>query len=350
MENESIDVVITVYKSLEYLEQCFDSLFAQTFKDFKVFVVFDDSGDDSLLLLQKIQNKFGQESFDIIISQRKNGPGAARDLALDSGKLKGKYVIFPDSDDYFEPTYLLKMYELAETTKSDITFCGFDRISASTGRSISKDMIHNDKKPINNLPSYQKLIYLNPAPWNKLYKRDLFGKIRFTSIKRAEDLFCFLKIIPFVKTISFVNEVLYHYRVRTGSASSVFTKNDFAEVCNGFLETKQFYKENDVECHKYSDFLSASAFMRLGIAATVRATLDDPKSKRIYVDLAKRFLNENFPKWYRNKYLSFSKSFIHGKKTLLVWIAKTNFRTNCFGLFISCYKGYTKITKRDIKW
>ena len=46
-----ISVIIPVYNAQEYLKDCLDSVLNQTFKDFEVICVNDNSTDESLNIL-----------------------------------------------------------------------------------------------------------------------------------------------------------------------------------------------------------------------------------------------------------------------------------------------------------
>ncbi|MDD4110976.1 MAG: glycosyltransferase family 2 protein [Clostridia bacterium] len=349
-KNESIDVVVPAYKVGEYIEECLSSLLRQTYQDFKLFVIYDECNDNTLEIIESFKQKFKTDQFNIIFSPKKDGLGAARDIALDSGLLKGKYVIFPDSDDYVEPNYLERLFKKAEETNADITYCGFDRVDAKTRKVISVDMIHNGNKTIMDLLHYNQIIYLNISVWNKLYKIDLFSNVRFTNIKRGEDLFCFLKILPYVKCISFVNNVLYHYRIRSDSLSNDFGLEQLNEMCKGFLVTKDFYKKNYDITHDYFIILTAIAFLRIGISATYRASHKDKANKKRCYRISRSFLDDYFPEWYKNPYISFRTCSKYGFKSMMVWHTKLLFKHHMFGLFIFFYENFVKLTHKDIKW
>jgi glycosyltransferase involved in cell wall biosynthesis len=347
---ELIDVVVPVYNSGPFLRKCLDSLLAQTFSSFKIWVVYDKSTDTTEQILNDYQSRVDRSKFEILYSPKKDGLGAARDFALNSKSLSGDYIIFPDSDDSVDPSYLQKLYTKATETGADLTFCGFDRIDEKTGKQISADMIHNGDSVICDLKSYRQLIYLNPSAWNKLYRRKLFNDIRFTNIKRAEDLFGFIKMVPSVSKIAFVNEILYHYLVRSGSLSNTFGLKELNTVIEGFLEAKRYYEENNKICSSFYNYIEAEAIIRVGIGSVTRVAICDKKDKRTAIDIAKKFLNSNFPNWKKNPYISFKNSRRNGFKSLALWLAKINFQTHCFGLFILSYKTFTKIFKKDIKW
>ena len=90
-----ISVVIPVYNVEKYLEQCLDSVIAQSFEDIEVICVNDGSTDSSLEILKRYADN---DSRIKIISQKNKGAGAARNVGIENAA--GEYVYFMDSDDY----------------------------------------------------------------------------------------------------------------------------------------------------------------------------------------------------------------------------------------------------------
>ena len=111
-----ISVIIPVYNTSAYLQECVDSVLAQTFQDFEVIIVDDCSTDGSLALCQKL---YGNNSKVTILHHEKNGTvGAARNTGMRAAR--GKYLAFLDSDDMFMPYALACLYEGAENCHADV--------------------------------------------------------------------------------------------------------------------------------------------------------------------------------------------------------------------------------------
>ena len=99
-------VIIPVYNVEKYIKKCLDSVFNQSFKDYEVIVVNDGTEDRSMDIVEK---------YDVnIINQKNSGLSSARNAGVK--KSKGEYIIFLDSDDYWEED-LLK--EIALSTKNN---------------------------------------------------------------------------------------------------------------------------------------------------------------------------------------------------------------------------------------
>lgn len=55
------------------------------------------------------------------------------------------------------------------------------------------------------------------SAWNKIYRKDLFEKIRYPEGRLHEDAFTTYKIFDKAKKIFYRNSILYKYRIRYGS-------------------------------------------------------------------------------------------------------------------------------------
>lgn len=120
----TVSIVIPVYNTAEYLQECLDSVIAQTFDDFEVILVDDGSTDGSL----DIEREYSARDPRFrVIEQSHQKQGAARNLGLE--KALGEYIYFMDSDDVIEPELLEKCY--LECNANDLDFVMFDTIGFS---------------------------------------------------------------------------------------------------------------------------------------------------------------------------------------------------------------------------
>ena len=121
MEEEKIktSVIIPVYNTKEYLEQCVESVLAQTQKEIEIILVDDGSTDGSNRIIQKYEKKY---PFVKAIYQENQKLGAARNAGVKAAS--GKYVYFLDSDDYIREDLIEESFFLAE--KEHLDFVMFD--------------------------------------------------------------------------------------------------------------------------------------------------------------------------------------------------------------------------------
>ena len=123
-----VSVIIPVYNAEKYLRECLDSVVHQTLRDIEIICVDDGSTDNSPAILQEYAH---QDKRFVILTQSHSGAGAARNWGLHWAR--GKYLSIIDADDMFKPEFLQRLYQRAEETNADITFCNHCSLNMNTG-------------------------------------------------------------------------------------------------------------------------------------------------------------------------------------------------------------------------
>lgn len=133
-----ISVIVPIYNVEEYLEECLDSVVAQTFSDWEMILVDDGSTDGS----GEIAEKYAQKYDNIfVIHQANEGLSAARNTGLNVAK--GEYVYFLDSDDYILDSTLQIVYETAKKNCAELVI--FNGINFEYDHNSPKNVIYTNK-------------------------------------------------------------------------------------------------------------------------------------------------------------------------------------------------------------
>lgn len=188
MPVSKISVIMPVYNTpVEYLEECLDSVFSQTFSSFELICV-DDASDDraTKALIGVYQNR--HETMKVIRLQCRSGAAAARNMGFLHAK--SDYVIFLDADDIFGKNFLSEMYQCVEKNQADFCACGYTefrydgRERECTGHRLEAEKAF-DKDADNWLAS------ILGVPWNKLCRRRFLeeNNIYFQSLSSCNDVF-----------------------------------------------------------------------------------------------------------------------------------------------------------------
>ena len=130
-----VSIIIPVYNVEKYLKKCLDSVINQTLKDIEIICIDDGSTDSSYTILNEYAQK---DNRFVILKQKNNGAGAARNKGIEIAK--GEYLYFLDSDDFVDITLLEKAH--TKIKENDCDIC------------IFKNYFYNDntkEKYINNL-------------------------------------------------------------------------------------------------------------------------------------------------------------------------------------------------------
>lgn len=342
-----VNVIVPVYNVALYLNEMFESLMNQTFQDFDVWVVNDKSTDCSADVIEKFVNRF-PDKIHVINNVKNLGLCGARNEGLNQCDSRGEYILLLDSDDYFDPRFIEKMVDNADRYHADITICGLERFDDKTGKMICVEMINNPEELITDIKNFDLLGYMNPVVWNKLYRRSVIANTRFTTIKRSEDTVFLFSVLPEVKSIKFINEVLYHYRLRDSSLSGVITNEIFESMLEGFKEAKEnFNKEK-----KYSEFMElfvVQMFIRCGIGGVCRLSFKNMRRAQFYIKKTKKFMDENFPEWRKNKYLSIKYACKNSIYAMVVSGAAMMYKCHLFVLIVYIYWLMNFVLKKDFR-
>ena len=131
-------------------------------------------------------------------------------------KAVGDYIIFLDSDDIYKKNLINELYSRAKETDADVVICKFDRLNSVTGECSKNNGIAKNIK-INNVISPKNMdifTITNPAPWNKIFKRNFIieNELTFSSTKISNDVFFVLMSLVCAKKIAFVDKSLIIHR------------------------------------------------------------------------------------------------------------------------------------------
>ena len=99
-----LSVIIPIYNSENYLEECLNSVIQQTLKNIEIICIDDGSTDNSSNIMQKY---FEHDDRFVLIKQKNKGPGLSRNEGIKISR--GKYISFLDSDDkYYDDSYAVE--------------------------------------------------------------------------------------------------------------------------------------------------------------------------------------------------------------------------------------------------
>ena len=117
-EKELISVIVPIYKVEKYLEQCVDSIIAQTYQNLQIVLVDDGSPDRC----GEICDRYASENKNIVVIHKKNGGlSDARNAGIQAAS--GAWLAFIDSDDFIDPDMMETLYNLAVSNQAKMAWC-----------------------------------------------------------------------------------------------------------------------------------------------------------------------------------------------------------------------------------
>jgi len=178
-----VSVIIPIYKAEKYLNECIDSVLAQTYEDLEVILVDDGSPDNCGAICD---NYAAKDSRVKVIHKENGGPSDARNAGL--AITHGEYIYFLDSDDYIVNNAIELLINRAEQENADLVFFNSETF-AEDAEDLNYDEDFIRKHSFPTMPGTKMLgvlckykCYLPHAPF-MFYRSDLIKKNGITFVK-----------------------------------------------------------------------------------------------------------------------------------------------------------------------
>ena len=227
MKESLVSVIVPVYNIEKYIDACISSIVNQTYKDIEVIIVDDGSIDNS----GKLVDVWKAEDKRIKVIHKENkGLSAARNTAMKA--CIGEYIIFVDGDDMIACDMIETMLRALKRNDTDCIFCQYEIINANEKEFHSIKEIDDDQGVIVDTEEAQ-LRLLNHIDtvsviWNGFYKTELIKDLMFEVGKKNEDVMWRYLAVDRCKTIGYISDKLYGYRMREDSLMhQKFSLKDF---------------------------------------------------------------------------------------------------------------------------
>ena len=278
--------MIPVYNIEAHLRQCLDSVAGQTLTDLEIICVDDGSTDASFKILTEYaarDNRFQ------IIRQENAGPGAARNTGL--GRAAGEYLIFLDSDDWFEPDFLERMVLRARETNADVTICEAVEFDTRTGTELpSAWMLKTQYLPGETFAPEEIAEYVFQFtygwPWDKLYRAGFIREmgISYPALPNSEDLVFVFQSLALARYIAVLKETLVHHRVNRAASVSNSRHKDPDAPCQALALLREALHRRGHYAVFGRSFLNwAMEFLTWNVA-----NMNDHRTQRNYFQKLKR--------------------------------------------------------------
>ncbi len=233
-----ISIIIPVYKTENYIRRCLDSLINQSYKNLEIILVDDGTPDKA----GDICDEYAREDSRIkVIHQANAGQSVARNNAIKIAN--GDYYCFVDSDDYVSLNMIEKLYELAEKNQADISMADYKTFDGERAdESISEksqESVMDNIQMIKNIHTVKDELYV--VMWGKLFKRELFDKLKFPAGRICEDLYILYHLYDRASKSVYSDQKLYYYYRGNVSSSTYSINQKFYDDVFWVLETEIDY-------------------------------------------------------------------------------------------------------------
>jgi len=263
MNKIKVSVIIPVYNTEKFLEQCLNSIVNQTLKDIEIIIINDGSTDSS----SDIINKFKQKYKNIIyLSQKNSGQGEARNKALEV--CTGEYITFVDSDDFIDIRMIENLYR--EASKNEIDVLVFNLLPFYKESQINK--LSNNNCIVNKIYNKNEILKkfftsydIEGFSCNKFIKKDIFknNKIKYPLGMKYEDIPTMLDVIINSKRFGIVSYTPYYYRQRLDSTTNTYNLSNVRDYIKSFYMVKNVIKIKTNYYYEYEDYIDYHFFTRI---------------------------------------------------------------------------------------
>lgn len=230
-----VSILIPIYNTEEYLEQCVRSAIGQTLDDIEIVCLNDGSTDGS----GKILRSLAKEDARIVIVDKENS-GYGHTMNMGIRMAKGKYILFLESDDYILPRMAERMYELCEEHSLEILKSDYYAFLMNGGkifkryRSVSR---LNDYHQVLDATEKAEAFLSERYTWLCMYQREylLKNKIFHNESPGAsyQDNGFWFQSMMHCRRLYYVDEAFYMYRMDNPNAS-IHNKSNVRAVANEY--------------------------------------------------------------------------------------------------------------------
>lgn len=257
-EKSRISVVIPIYNTAKYLNACIESVLNQTYQNFDIILVDDESPDEAPQMCDEWVKKDNRIQ---VIHKKNEGLGLTRNAGINVAD--GDYICFLDSDDTLDADTFEGCIEAFEVKGADACFYGRKTGQADGSFSINKNIPDKLEYTGREVREKHATTYLGPLPEDEgvryiqvsaccaMYRLSIIkdNNIRFLSERKclSEDTFFNLDVCKYANKVVIIPKDYYNYTYNGESLTKRYNPNRFNQL-------KGFYEQ----LHKYmSEFSDA---------------------------------------------------------------------------------------------
>lgn len=237
MEKALISIIVPVYNTEQYLDECVTSVVSQSYNNLEIILVDDGATDQSP---QKCDQWARKDNRIKVIHKENGGLSDARNAGLDNAT--GEYITFCDSDDILANDTIDSAYGIFMRYNCDIVSYESTLYQNRTENRITyyhKDQDITLLSPVQCLKGMLEVTY-DCSCCNKLFKRSIIGSHRFIKGLTNEDILFFFDILPTcANDIIHLNKEFYKYRINLNGITHTFNANSL----NAYYNAKYIYEK-----------------------------------------------------------------------------------------------------------
>ena len=256
--NDLVSIVVPVYNMGDSINVCVDSILKQDYPNIEILLVDDGSKDDSYAKCLAMAEK---DSRVVVYHTENRGSGPARNYGIEHAS--GRYVYFPDADDYMEPNAISVMLQAMEGGKHDLVVFGYTTMGQNGETAFAKryeEAVFDGAAAREDYAKHvgvKKPYGIQGAPWNKFFDMEVIRKngIEYPPLRRHQDDGFIGRYVSHAKSIHFIPDALYiHYANDLRKEWQKYPV-DYIDAIIGLYQTRKetilTWNENDRQTHAF---------------------------------------------------------------------------------------------------
>lgn len=203
-----ISVIIPVFNSAKYLEECLCSVSSQTLSNIEILLVIDGNVDSSNDIVQRYCSQEARAR--AFVNDNNMGVAFSRNRGIENSK--GDYIAFLDADDKYPTQDSLEiLYREALRTRMQIvggSLYTIDSYSLVRDKNIKGQVFAKNEEM-----SYRQYQF-DGGFYRFIYSRHFLNKekIKFPCLRRFQDPIFFIRALEAVRVFRVVPDYVYAYR------------------------------------------------------------------------------------------------------------------------------------------
>ena len=232
--NPKVSIIMPCYNAEKYIEKAVQSVLDQTYRNFELIIIDDDSTDKTWEIIEQ----YAKKDFRVICTKKdENEKGISKSMNKGIEMARGKYITRMDSDDIIIPEKIFRQVQFLDKNE-EYGVCSVNIAMMDNLGNIYNENVYPEQK----VPSEWTFLWTNPVPNAPcMYRTSIIkgNNITFSNLRTAEDYDFLEKLITKTK-VYMINLPLYYYRY---NEKSTYNRNRIETFKNSLDISKKYYKE-----------------------------------------------------------------------------------------------------------
>lgn len=222
--NLKFSVILPAYNVEQDLRRSLESVEKQTYRNFEAIIIDDCATDRTGEIADDfVLSRMEEGKFRVIHKEKNEGLSEARNTGM--SEAVGDYILFLDTDDFYEPDMLESLAESLEDCETDIVVFGFyedyfdkrDKMQYQVVKSMPAKRWRGLRQG-HSVEFCDSMVDLERETmygyaWNKAYRLEYLRekRLRFENIAHIEDITFNIEAFEDVDSLTILEQRFYHY-------------------------------------------------------------------------------------------------------------------------------------------